>query len=142
MIVDERKDASSASGNSRTEFLFIKAIPDKDARINLFILEGQVGFEKLSVRKKTALVARNSDRVLREWYYTKGSANELPKTWSEFKNMFIEYCTNKGIDSLKKYVEEKCIDYIIRIKTTAEINGLLEIEVIKKLRSENSLREF
>ncbi|KAF7687122.1 hypothetical protein CDIK_3040 [Cucumispora dikerogammari] len=56
--------------------------------------------------------------------------------------MFIEYCTNKGIDSQKKYVEEKWIDYIIRKKTTAEINGLPEIEVIKKLRSENSSRGF
>ena len=66
MIVDERKNASSASGNSHTEFLFIKGMPDKDVRINLFILEGQVGFEKLSVREKTALVARNSDSTLRE----------------------------------------------------------------------------
>ena len=142
MIADERKDASSASGNSHTEFLFTKGIPDKNARINLFILEGQAGFEKLSVREKTALVARNSDNALREWYYTKGSADELPRTWSEFKNMFVEYCTNKGIDNLKKYAEEKWIDYIIRIKNTAEINSLPEIEVIKKLRTEHSPREF
>ncbi|KAF7692231.1 hypothetical protein CDIK_2427 [Cucumispora dikerogammari] len=65
-IIVNNKNASSVSRNTNTDEIFRKGMPERATKINLFILEGQAGFEKLSVREKTALVAKNSDTVLKD----------------------------------------------------------------------------
>ncbi|KCZ73864.1 hypothetical protein H311_05175, partial [Anncaliia algerae PRA109] len=90
---------------SNSENLFCKNLIEKEVKKFLFILEGEEKFEKLTLRNKMTLVIKNAEEELKDWFYEKGSEDDLPKTWEEFKVEIIRYCTKTSIDSQRKFFE-------------------------------------
>ena len=60
------KNTKTATGKYKDVNIFYKGCNKKNVQINLFILAGQVGFNKLFVKEITALVAKNSYGCIQE----------------------------------------------------------------------------
>ena len=91
LIWNTTKNIKTATGSHKAVNIFYKGCEEKIVRLNLSILKGQVGFDKLSVKERTALVAKNSDGCIQEWYYNMKISDELPKTWKELKIYFLSF---------------------------------------------------
>ncbi|KCZ76320.1 hypothetical protein H311_02684 [Anncaliia algerae PRA109] len=118
------------------DFVFSKNLEEKDVKRYLFILEGEEKFEKLTLRNKMTMVMKRAEKELQNWYFERGSQDELPKTWEEFKVEILRYCTKVGIENQRKFREESWSDYVQRLSDWAKVNGYSAEEVINKLRKE------
>ncbi|KAF7692232.1 hypothetical protein CDIK_2426 [Cucumispora dikerogammari] len=56
--------------------------------------------------------------------------------------MFVEFCDDRGIDNLRKYRDETWTEYLTRLRDSAELKGIPESLILKKLRAEKSPREL
>jgi hypothetical protein len=91
---------STADSNSlitsQDRIIFKRNMEERTVRINLFMIEGETGFEKCSLREKMTKTALHGDARFRDWYFERGIENELPSEWEEFKRMVLEFCTGIG----------------------------------------------
>ena len=108
----------------------------------MFLLEGRSGFERLLLREKQTVLINESEWNIKEWYFELGSKDLLLRTYKEFRNLFIEYVSDQGIDNIKKYTEEKWSDYISRLRDAAILKGMSEGRVLEKLRRAPAPRDF
>lgn len=109
---------------------------EKKVKLELFLLEGERGFDELTLRSKMTEVVKLSDNEFRSIFYDKGIDESLPNCWEDFKKMLIEYCIGQSIYSIKKFSEENWFSYITRLAEWARIRNYDENVVIKKLRKE------
>lgn len=122
------------SAGFRSGVLFRRGMREYEVRMNLFMIEGQNGFEVMNLRSKmTAVVARGNNDV-KEWFYDRGVSETLPMSWEEFETELVGFCVDIGIDDIKKYREEMWSSYVIRLKEYCMIRKLGEELVFKKLR--------
>ena len=56
--------------------------------------------------------------------------------------MFIEFCCDESIDNIKRYFDKTWSNYNFRLKNTAELKGIYETQIMKKLRTDHSPREL
>ena len=71
---DESKDTRSHN------FYYGRGEDEREVRKELFLLEGQEGFDGLSLRGKMAKVINKGSRELQELFYDMGIGNELSKS--------------------------------------------------------------
>lgn len=67
----------------------------------LFIAEGEEKIEKMSLRGKMTLIAKEGDEDFTNWFYVQGASDALQGTWENFRIFVIEYCTDTGLESIK-----------------------------------------
>ena len=106
------------------------------------MLEGSVGFEKLTIREKQTVLIKKSNYEIREWYFNKGMENELPKNWDKFKEIFVEYCIDQGIENVRKYNDETWSEYVKRLKMISENKNIEQPTVMRKLKVEPAPRDL
>lgn len=128
--------AYGASANFSSGMAFKRNMSEHKVKVQLFMMEGEAGFEELTIRSKMTEVAARGDNNLREWFYEAGVSGELPETWEEFKTRLVEFCVGTGIDALRKYKDEKWSSYILRLKEWCAFRSHEEGIVFKKLRRE------
>ena len=83
-----------------TPILFRKGVQQQDVSAALFILEGEKGFESMSLREKYTLVARAGDARFRRWYTDNGASNKLPNNWGILRKKL--HCTARREDKTIK----------------------------------------
>lgn len=109
---------------------------EKIVRKELFLIEGDNGFEDMTLRGKMNEVIRMSCNELQENFYELGINNELPNNWVDFKNYVVEFCTNQSIYSFKKFIDERWSGYLKRLRDWVCQKNIKEEVVLRKLRLE------
>lgn len=117
-----------------TEIVFTRNHQEKTIKRELFVLEGEEKFEKLTVRNKMTLVVKRGDDAFQDWFYSMGAEDKLPRSWEEFKIEVIRYCTGTGLVNQQKFFEEKWFQFVERIFEWAILKGYQEKDVIDFLR--------
>jgi hypothetical protein len=84
------------------EVVFKRNMTHKKVLLELFIIEGLDYFESKCLRSKMTEVIKLCSEDLKMSYYEKGVSGELPETWDDFKAFIVEFCTDVGIESVKK----------------------------------------
>jgi hypothetical protein len=97
----EKARMASNFENNYTNIIFKRGIKERDARKELFLLEGIEGFEENSLRSRMTVIIQRSEEELKELYYDLGIKNELPKTWADFKEFVVGFCMNESLYTLK-----------------------------------------
>jgi hypothetical protein len=116
--------------------IFKRNMLSKKVQLELFIIEGSENFENRSLRSKMTEVIKYCDEDLKMYYFEKGVDDDLPKSWEEFKIFIVEYCTETGINSLKKYNDEPWSAYVNRLKDYGKYKNIECECILKKIRSE------
>ena len=62
----------SSRGNLREKHIFVKGMEIKDIKVNIFLLEGRSGFERLCLREKQTVLINESDWKIKEWFFDLG----------------------------------------------------------------------
>ena len=70
------------------------------------------------------MIARHSGNTMREWYYNLGIGDEIPRPRNDFKCPFVYACSERGLDSLHKYSEQKRSEYITRLMDNANLKNV------------------
>lgn len=94
------------------------------------------------MRERMSIVINKADDELLNWFYEKGSKEELPPTWEKFKEEFLFECTGKSFEQMKRYKEETLSDFIIGLRKTAENRKIDNDTILKKLRKERIPKEL
>jgi hypothetical protein len=124
-----RKDQKFAWKNKES---FRRNMNEKRVCFELFLLESEEFFEQKPLKTQMAEVAKRGSQEFQNWFYSRVVDNKLQKTWVNFKNEVITYCTDSGLESLRKYADEKWSDYLKRLSDFAKMHDLNEEYVIKK----------
>ena len=117
--------------------LFKRGMNEREVKKELFLLEGEEGFEEKSLRGKMTVVIKKSCKELSEKFYDLGVEERLPVSWTTFKEFVVSYCTEQGIDSVRKFGEETWSKYLLRLREWARMRNIPDESIFKKMRSEN-----
>ncbi|KAF9746903.1 hypothetical protein NGRA_3521, partial [Nosema granulosis] len=118
--------------------IFKKNMKEKEVLRELFIMECESDFEIQTLKTRMMKVIKVSIPELKDWFYEKGSEQNLPTDWEEFKKQIINMCTEQALESLFRYKDESWSSYIMRLRDIGISNCVTEEEVFKKLRKENA----
>jgi hypothetical protein len=117
--------------------VYSRGLQEKNVRKLLFIHEGLTGFEELPLRSKMSEIINQSSDELQDLFYDLGIKGELPKSWDNFKNFVVEYCTGESISAFQKFKEESWSRYFKRLCEWCDIRKISNEKMFKKVRSEN-----
>ncbi|KAF9761170.1 hypothetical protein NGRA_2812, partial [Nosema granulosis] len=100
--------SSSDSQNSTAVpmVVFVNNMTEKEVKRELFMLECETDFEKLTLRTRMMMVIKKSVPKLKDWFYEKGTDENLPDTWEDFKTQIVDLCTEQALESLQRYNNE------------------------------------
>ncbi|KAG0435657.1 hypothetical protein DMUE_4613 [Dictyocoela muelleri] len=65
----EKKDAAQFKKSDFDNITFKKGMSAKEVKMNIFLLEGTIGFESYSLRERMTLLMNHSDILIREWFF-------------------------------------------------------------------------
>lgn len=132
-IAEKVSQANVAGSNNA--LLFKKGMKTNDLKINLFICEQESGFSERELNSKINYIAKQSDMKIKEWYYDLGVNNNLPNDWEEFKERLISFCSELGIEDIKKYADENWSSFLIRLQGMGKLKNINEETILRKLRT-------
>jgi hypothetical protein len=92
-----------------------KNMVEKDILMELYMIEGEDGFDSLTSRAKVSKISKSGDKDFCSWLFEKGSCGELPDDWIALKKCIVQYCTSAGLENTRMYSEELLSDYLIRL---------------------------
>ncbi|KAG0420327.1 hypothetical protein EQH57_0196 [Dictyocoela roeselum] len=131
--VDNYVTRSSLVGSSTP---FYRNMKERQIKIEIFMIEGEDGFENLSLRSKMTQIMKRSSSDIKSWFYEMGIDGSLPKTYEDFKSKFVDFCSGQSLDNMVKYREELWSAYLERLRCVANERNIGEDEIFRKLRSE------
>ena len=108
---------------------------EKEVKIQLFLVEGEVNFEKMSLREKMTLTIRKGDGGIQEWFFGLGADEKLPKQWPGFKEAVLKYCSAQDIEAVRKFQDEEWHEYVTRLVEWAIAHESTEEDIWAKLRT-------
>lgn len=114
----------------------------KEVLMELFLIESEENFESKSFKTKIAEVAKRGDKMFKDWFFEKLTNDEFPKIWEEFTDVIVNYCTNRGIDNIEKFNDEKWSNYLVRPGDFSRLNNLSEEDIFKKLKKEYAPKTY
>jgi hypothetical protein len=117
---------------------FRKNMEERQAKLELFLIEGIDGFERKSLRSQMTEVIQRGTQQLKDWYYDLGVEDRLPGKWTDFKELVVQYCTGKSLGYIRKYIDEPWSDYLSRLKDFGFAKNISEEEILKKVRQEHA----
>jgi hypothetical protein len=113
--------------------VFKHGMEERETRRELFILEGDDGFENRSLRSKMTEVVKKGSVELKEWFYEKETSGDLPNTWEEFGDELVKFCSGRNIESMYRYQNESWSEYCIRSQEWSCLKNCREEVILKKL---------
>jgi len=99
-----------------TSYAFRRGMDARELKVEIFILEDELGFKDLNGKEKITRILEKSDSELKLWYYELAIDGLIPSEWAEFKDLITSWCLEKDISCLKKYRDELWSSYIRRLK--------------------------
>lgn len=75
---------------------FTRGMKEKEINVILFLLEGEPGFERMTLREKMTECVKRATQEIQEWFYTNGVEGTLANNWAEFKKELVVYCSERG----------------------------------------------
>lgn len=87
---------ANAQGNLH-ELLFKKNMDQKEVKVALFLVEGEIGFSGLNIRKQMTAAIKSENPVIQEWFYQLGIEGRVPANWDDFKQQIVEVYSGKAI---------------------------------------------
>jgi hypothetical protein len=130
------KERPTSKDGSYDKVIFERSMTIRDVKMELFMIEGLSGFEEKTIRSKITEIMCRSSRELQDALFEKSLSSELQKTWCELKNFIEEFCTEQGIDSVKKYNDEPWSKYLERLNDWRKLNNQSEEIVLKRIRTQ------
>lgn len=121
---------------------FRRDMSERAVLINLFMLEGEPGFSRLTVREQMTECVRKGNDEMRDWLFSLGVENRLPEDWDQFKEMLKDFCSGEGLEGLTKYNDEPWSAYLRRLKDSAEMKNIPSVKVLEKVRNMNVPRDL
>ncbi|MGL5708136.1 MAG: reverse transcriptase domain-containing protein [Aeromonas sp.] len=141
-----KSELTTANVNRKTHYVsgslqmtvFKRNMSRKEVLLELFLIESEENFEKRSLKSQIAEVAKRGDDDFKDWFFDKITNNDFPNSWEEFSNVIVKFCTNRGLDNIEKFNDEKWSSYLTRLGDFCKLNNLSEEDIFKKLRKEYS----
>jgi hypothetical protein len=87
-------------------FVFKRNLVENVVRKELFLLEGEEGFEGASLRVRMTRVIKRSSVELENLFYDVGTKDGLPGNWEGFKKFVIQFCIEESLYTKRKFVDE------------------------------------
>ena len=76
-------DLDRKTGSTRNTYFrdiwFRRGMEEKETKMNIFMLEGEKDFDKLSIREKGTKVAEKGNKDFKYWYCDVGTSGKLPE---------------------------------------------------------------
>ena len=94
---------SFCNSPQNTKTILKKNMIEREVKIKLFILENERGFNNLTQREQMTEAVKKGTDEIQEWYFELGISDKLPNEWKIFKELLINYCSEKTIESLEKF---------------------------------------
>jgi hypothetical protein len=129
--------AGENSFNKSNAFIYRRGLDEKVVRKELFLLEGEEGFEESVLRSKMTRVIKRSSEELQNLYYDLGIENALPGNWNDFKQFIVTFCVEEGLYAKRKYVDETWSSYLKRLYDWSKMHNISNDELLRKLKREN-----
>ncbi|KAM0674348.1 hypothetical protein GVAV_001961 [Gurleya vavrai] len=124
--------SSNAPINQRNlEMRLLKGLSEKEIRRTIYIIEGEDGFEDRNLRGKISTMAQYGDCEFRDWIDENAANNNLPIDWLECKEKIVAYCTEKNINNIKMYKDEKYSDFLHRCNDMKRLHNLDKKDVLR-----------
>ncbi|MGL6008059.1 MAG: hypothetical protein ACRC1D_01235 [Culicoidibacterales bacterium] len=125
------------SGNANNKYvIFRKNMEERKVKMELFILEGEEGFEERSIRGKMTEVIKRSNDEVKSWFYDCGVEGNISSEWDSFKKSLIQFCTGQGLSSISKYRDEQWPSFLLKLKDCMLLRGYREEDILRHVRSQ------
>ncbi|KAM0673865.1 hypothetical protein GVAV_002703 [Gurleya vavrai] len=79
-------------------------------------------------------MAQYEDCEFCDWIVENAANNSLPIDWLDCKEKIVAYCTEKNIDNIKMYKNEKYGDFLHRCNDMKRLHNLDEKDVLRLIR--------
>ncbi|KAG0420597.1 Gag polyprotein [Dictyocoela roeselum] len=134
-LSDQNDSTAYPQANNNYNPRLVKGMNSRDADVKIYMISLSKGFKEADIEQQFLRIIEQSDSIIQNWFYEKGTSGNLPSDIDTFISELKDFIRGRSVSQIRKYKDENWLEYLQRLKSVKLSNPCSNEELLKKIRT-------